>query len=310
MEAVDVSVIVVTFNDAPLVERCLRAVKQSVSEYVAEILVVDNASTDGTVQCARDSAPEAGVMELDRNMGFAAANNVGLQSARGRYVALVNSDAFPDPGSIDRLVRRAEGDASIGLVGGRLRYPSGRQQPSAGRFPSLLGNLAVALFLHRLPLVSRLQLSVFANPAHYGQARRVDWVSGAFCLARREVGQLPTAGFMYGEDVEWAWQVRETGFQTWIEPSATAVHLLAGGSTSVSSARLRQARRAEFDLRWFSRRGPFATVCSRAVMSVHALVRIGLYTAALPFRPHWARGNIAEFRGLLRAALGRTVSPR
>jgi GT2 family glycosyltransferase len=308
MEAVDVSVIVVTFNDAPLVERCLRAVKRSVSEYVAEILIVDNASTDGTARCARDAAPEADVIKLDRNVGFAAANNIGFQSARGRYVALVNSDAFPDPGSIDRLVQRAEGDASVGLVGGRLRYPSGRQQPSTGRFPSLLGNLAVALFLHRLPLVSRLQLSVSANPVHYGQARRVDWVSGAFCLARRQVGSLPSAGFMYGEDVEWAWQAREAGFQTWIEPSATAVHLLAGGSTSVSSARLRQARRAEFDLRWFSRRGPLVTVCARAVMSIHAVLRIGLYAAAVPVRPRWARGNVAEFCGLLRAALGRPVS--
>jgi len=303
-----VSVIVVTFNDASLIKRCLCAVKHSVNEYVAEILVIDNSSIDSTVQCASDSAPEADITRLDHNIGFAAANNIGFQKARGRYIVLVNSDAFPDPGSIDCLVRRADSDASIGLVGGRLRYPSGRQQPSAGRFPSLLGNLAVALFLHRLPLISRLQFSVYANPTHYSQARRVDWVSGAFCLARRQVGSLPAAGFMYGEDVEWAWQAREAGFRTCIEPSATAVHLLAGGSTSVSSARLRQARRAEFDLRWFSRRGPFATVCARAVMSIHALLRIVLYTAALPVRRRWARGNVAEFRGLLRVALGRPVS--
>jgi hypothetical protein len=72
---------------------------------------------------------------------------------------------------------------------------------------------------------------------------------------------------------------------------------------------LRQIRRAEFDLRWFRRRGPFAIACARAVMSVHALLRIGLYAAALPFRPHWAHGNITEFCGLLKAGLGRTVSP-
>ena len=302
------SVIVVTFNDATLVQQCLRAVKQSVNDYVAEILIVDNASTDSTVRCVHDFASEVGIITLDRNIGFAAANNVGLQRARGRYVALVNSDAFPDPGSVDRLMRRADSDATIGLVGGRLRYPSGRQQPSAGRFPSLLGNLAVALFFHRLPLVSRFELSVFANPAHYNQARRADWVSGAFCLARRQVGPLPTAGFMYGEDVEWAWQARDAGFQTWIEPSATAVHLVAGGSTSVRSAQLRQTRRAEFDLRWFRRKGPCATACARAVMGVHALLRIGLYTVALPVRPRWARENVAEFRGLLRAALGRPIS--
>jgi N-acetylglucosaminyl-diphospho-decaprenol L-rhamnosyltransferase len=305
--AVDVSVIVVTFNNEAIIETCMRAVMQSVKAYVAEILVVDNASADNTVERVRSTTHEAQIIELDRNVGFAAANNVALQRAGGRYVALVNSDAFPDPAAVDHLIRRADNDARIGLVGGKLRYASGRQQPSAGRFPSLLGNLGIALFLHRLPLVSRLPFSLFANPVHYGDARRVDWVSAAFCLARRQVGPLPAAGFMYGEDVEWAHQATVRGFATWIEPSATAVHLVAGSSGSVSSAQLRQVRRVEFDLRWFRVRGPWAVTCARVVMAIHAVVRIGLYLAILPVQPGRARTGIAEFYTLLRGAARRSA---
>jgi GT2 family glycosyltransferase len=229
--------------------------------------------------------------------------------ARGRYVVLVNSDAFPDPGAVDLLIRRAEGDPRIGLVGGALRYPSGGRQPSTGSYPSLLGNLGVALFLHRLPLVSRLRLSVAAGATHYSKAHRVDWVSGAFCLARREIGSMPAAGFMYGEDVEWAQQARDRGFDTWLEPSATAIHLRGGGAESVPAAMFRQRSRADFELRWFGARGTWAVAGDRIVMAVHALLRIGLSAAVLPVRPALGRARIAEFRALLRAALQRPARP-
>jgi GT2 family glycosyltransferase len=299
---VDVSVIVVTFNNEKIIGRCLTAVRQSVERYAAEVLVVDNASTDATLQRVRDTAPDAVIIPLERNVGFAAANNVAIEQARGRYVALVNSDAFPDPGAIDQLVNRAEGDPGIGLIGARLRYASGRSQPSAGRFPSLRNNLAVALLLHRLPVTSRLRLSVFADPAHYARAHRVDWVSGAFCLARRSVGPLPTAGFMYGEDVEWARRAAQKGYETWIEPSATAVHLSGGATDSVEAAQLRQTRRIEFELRWFGARGRWAVAAARLIMALHAAVRVGLYVAILPVRPRRARAGIAEFCTLLRGA--------
>jgi hypothetical protein len=300
---VDVSVIVVTFNSAAVIGRCLAAVRSSVERYAAEILVVDNSSTDGTLQRVRDSAPDATLISLERNVGFAAANNIALERAQGRYVALVNSDTFPDRGAIDHLIGRADEDQRIGLVGARLRYASARSQPSAGRFPSLRNELAVALLLHRLPITSRLRLSVFADPAHYAHARQVDWVSGAFCLARPAVGPLPAAGFMYGEDVEWAREAARRGYSTWIEPAATAIHLSSGADDTVAAAQLRQTRRVEFAMRWFAPRGRLQAIGARVIMALHGAVRIGLYAAILPLRPHRARARMAEFYTLLRGAL-------
>src|SRR3981189_1513472 len=119
---VDVSVIVVTFNDEEIISRCLTGVRQSVDSHAAEVLVVDNASTDGTLQTISEIARGATVIPLERNVGFSAANNIAMEKARGHYVVLVNSAAFPDPGAIDHLINRAEGNERIGLIGARLRY--------------------------------------------------------------------------------------------------------------------------------------------------------------------------------------------
>jgi N-acetylglucosaminyl-diphospho-decaprenol L-rhamnosyltransferase len=277
----------------------------SVRAHSSELLVVDNGSSDDTVELIRAAAPGATVVELDRNIGFAAANNLAMERARGRYYALINSDAFPDRGAVDRLISRAEGSAKIGLVGGRLRDPSGRPQPSAGHFPSLRGNLGVALLLHRLPVVWRLPLTVSANAAAYSEAHRVDWVSGAFCLARPNVGPVPASGFMYGEDVEWARQAAERGLERWIEPSAKAIHLGGGGSQSVQAAIFRQRSRVDFELRWFGVRGRWSVTGARIVIAIHAICRIALFSVLLPLRPTVARMRIAEFRSLLADAFRR-----
>jgi N-acetylglucosaminyl-diphospho-decaprenol L-rhamnosyltransferase len=298
---VDVSVIVVTHNNEAVIEQCLQAVQQSFERYSAELFLVDNASSDRTVQRASMAAPEAQIMKLEQNLGFAVANNLAIEKAAGRFIALINADAFPDPGTLDRLLARAD-TGGVGIVGGRLRYPSGRLQPSAGRFPSIARNLGTALFLHRLPGVSRLRLSILANPRQYMLARRVDWVSAAFCVAKREVGPLPTNGFMYGEDVEWAQGALAKGLETWIEPAGTAIHLRGGGSDAVQAAQRRQLARLDFDLRWFRDVGrPLWAV--RMVAFVHATLRILMHAVTLPVRPNAARRGIMEHRTLMRAAL-------
>jgi GT2 family glycosyltransferase len=298
--SVDVSVVVVTYNNEAVIERCLRAVEDSVTGHSYELLVVDNASDDRTVALVEETAPSAVVSKQPRNLGFAAANNLALEYARGRFVVLVNSDAFIDPGAVDLMVDLAETSPSIGIVGARLRDAAGRFQPSAGRFPSLPGNLAVAVLAHRIPPFSHLESTVFADASLYSRARRVDWVSGAFCLARPEIGPLPSDGFMYGEDVEWARIARARGFESWIEPGAGAIHLGAGGDETLESARRRQAYRVQFERRWFGQRGWASAFGSRLVMTIHAVVRLALFAGLWPLRPHAARLRLGEFTSLLR----------
>jgi GT2 family glycosyltransferase len=302
-QAATVTVVVVTFNNAELVDPCLDAIDCAVTRWPHEVVVVDNASSDGTVARVRSHNRTVRCVVLGENRGFAVASNVGIRASDSRYVALVNSDTFVDAGSIDKLVDFLEVHTCVGIVGGRLRYPSGASQPSAGRFPSLLGNLWMACCLHRLPGSSRLALGVHTHPALYRRARRVDWVTGAFCVARREVGFLPEEAFMYGEDVEWASVARSAGYATWVEPAATAVHI---GNATVQRARasgFKQARRVEFELRWFHSRGSAYVLTLRAIWVMHACTRILLYGLLYPVHRRAARNGIREFRELLRYAV-------
>ena len=298
----DASVIVVTHNNESLIADCLRAVKAGFHLSSYEIIVVDNASTDGTIAAIPDDLKSCRVIALEANVGFAQANNAGIEASRGRLMVLVNSDAFPDRGSIDRLIEAIDGLPHAGIVGGRLRYPTGKPQPSVGRFPSLTGGLWVALFLHRMPLTARADIGLSAHPALYRSRRRVDWVTGAFCVARREVGHLPAGAFMYGEDVAWALACRQAGLEVWFEPAATTVHI---GGASVNQSQdpgFAQRRRVEFELAWFARRGQVTKLAARAVLVVHALLRLAVYGGQAALRRRRDR-QVDEYTALLRAAV-------
>jgi GT2 family glycosyltransferase len=301
----ELSVVVVTYNNRQIIRRCLEAIFASDGLYDLEVLVVDNASTDGTLDAVAAGEWPLQVIAMDTNAGFARAVNRGLERASGRYFALVNSDAFVDPGCLRAFTRTLDERRRAGIVGATLRYESGRHQPSAGTFPSLLGDLWVALFLHRVPLLSRTGIGFLADPALYRRARRVDWVSAAVCAARAELAPLPDSRFMYGEDVEWAAAARADGWEVWVEPSATAVHLSATSVAESQSAGFAQRRRVQFELDWFARRGAGAQVLARAVLVIHALARVILYSGCRALRGR-RDARVGEYLVLLRAA----VTPR
>ena len=301
----DLSTIVVTWRNAEVIARCLGSIRSAALEHPQEIIVVDNASDDGTPDVAATAEPGARVVKLPGNFGFAAANNAGLSHARGRYAALVNSDCFPDPGALDALVDALDESPAIGIVGGKLRYEDGRHQPSAGSLPTLRTELWLALGLHRAPMTARLGIGLLSAEALYLRARRVGWVTGAFCAFRPEVGLLPGEGFMYGEDVEWAAQAHAKGFEVRLEPRATAMHLNAYSVSRSLPRGFREASRVDHALRWFASRGPLPLAAERAILSLHALVRLVAAAALIPIRPRRGVANLRSSGALFRSALTR-----
>jgi GT2 family glycosyltransferase len=292
----DAVVVIVSHESAALLPRCLAAVRAGARRPL-EVIVVDNGSRDGSPDVA--AAAGARVIARADNAGFAAATNAGIAASTATFVVLLNPDAFPDPGAIDVLLDRLKRSPGVGIVGARLRYESGEPQPSAARFPSLAGGVWMALGLHRAPVLGCLPLGVLAHPVHYRRARRVDWVTGAFCAARCDVGPLPEESFMYGEDVEWARQAAARGLETWVEPAASGVHVLGA---SVAASSFAQERRVAFEDRWFADRGPLARLAARGTALLHALVRLG----AVAVKTRRLRGPGAEpWWALARAALRR-----
>jgi N-acetylglucosaminyl-diphospho-decaprenol L-rhamnosyltransferase len=290
---------VVTHNNEGLIERCLRSVQRGAVVNSCELVVVDSGSSDGTSAIVRNYPGQPRLIELGENLGFAAATNIGIRESSGRLIALVNSDAFPDPGSIDALVAAIDELPAAGIVGAGLRYPDGKFQPSTGQFPSLLGGLWVALFLHRAPLLARLGIGIRAHPVLYRNRRQVDWVTAAFCVARRDAGELPERTFMYGEDVEWAFACKRAGLEVWCDPSATAVHIGRASVEETQGRGFAQRQRARFELAWYG--SPHRQLAARGVLATHAVVRIVLFAALALLRKRQNRAP-GEYITLLRAA--------
>ncbi len=237
---VQLSVIIVNTNEEHVLRPCLRSLYEQVRDIDVEVIVVDNASTDQSVPMLRQNYPQVRILLNERNLGFAAANNVGIRKATGNYVLLLNPDTEILNGAIQKTVRFMEDHPTVGIAGCRLRYPSGRVQPSVRSFPSLSNLFYESTFLYRVfprsKAIGRYYMSYF----DYQSDLEVDWVCGAFFMIRRsvieQVGILDERFYMYTEEVDYCFRARKAGYHIWFFAGAEIVH--HWGGPNVSNKRL------------------------------------------------------------------------
>ncbi len=242
-----VSVLIVSYNTRDLL---LQAIASVVDEPRVEVIVLDNCSHDGSVDAVAERYPSARLIRSPRNLGFAGGTNAAANCASGDYLLLLNPDAQLLPGALERLLGVLEREPRAAAVGPALRYPDGKPQPSAFRFPGLV---QVALDLWPVP---RLMDSRVNGRLHHAQrATHVDVVLGACILIRgeawRDVGPLDEGYFMYLEEVDWCHRARQRGWQVWFEPAATAEHV-AGAATRQHAEAMR-AQLWQSRLRYYQR---------------------------------------------------------
>ena len=189
----DISIVIVSFNTREVLRESLESIAREQGELSAEIFVVDNNSRDGSVEMLERDFPHVTTIRSDVNLGFGAANNIALERAQGRYIVLLNSDAFLCPASLRLSVEKMDADPKVGLAGGRLTGRDHSWQPSARMFPGILSDLKVMTGLaHKFPK-SKFFGSFDRTWADPMQAAEVDWVPGAYSIIRREA--LAQAGF-------------------------------------------------------------------------------------------------------------------
>ena len=220
------SIIAISYNTKELLLQCLQAVEQTVVAVDYEIIVVDNASRDGSAEMVHTLFPRAHLLANNHNVGFAAAN---IRASRGEFLLLLNSDAVLLPGAVDSMLACMREEPRVGVVGGKLLNPDGSFQHSFANFPTVWSEVLLLTRLYRLVLPATYP----SYPERRSMERRaVDWVSGALLMARREavdgVGLLDEAFFMYTEEVDWCYRMRADGWQVLYLPEAGAVHRAAG----------------------------------------------------------------------------------
>jgi N-acetylglucosaminyl-diphospho-decaprenol L-rhamnosyltransferase len=225
---VTADVVIPTWRARDMLARCLEALAADPSPH--RVIVVDNASGDGTPDLVRARAPEARLIVNESNRGFAAAVNQAARMAGGRHLLLLNPDARPLPGCLSRLAAELDAHAEIALAGPQLLDPDGALQPSAWPAPGLLSLAYDALLLHNLMPRSRLRL--VSAPGR--DPVDVECLSGACLLVRRSafeaLGGLDERFFIYYEDTDLAVRARAAGHRVRLVPAAQAVHLVGGSS--------------------------------------------------------------------------------
>jgi N-acetylglucosaminyl-diphospho-decaprenol L-rhamnosyltransferase len=223
-----VDVCVVTWNTAELTARSLRRLLDSDQGCALRLLVRDNGSSDGTVDMLRAKVPEAEIDAGTENLGFAAGVNTLIRRSAAPLVLLLNSDAWPEPGAIGKLVDAAKAHPRAAAVAARLERPDGTLEHSTLPFPSLRVAAVMAFGRERISAHRADELFLEDAWAH-DRPRRVDWAVGAALLLRREaierVGLLDERFFMYVEDLEWCWRATRKGWEIWFEPSAIVRHV-------------------------------------------------------------------------------------
>jgi hypothetical protein len=220
MAAIELSYCVVNTSQRELLVRGLDAIarERRALPFASEVLVLDNASRDGSAEAARDHPVGAEVIALERRRGKGENDSELLRRAGGRYALLLNEDTELRPGASVALWRALEERPRFACAGARLLRPDGAEQASAWRFPSPLSALAGALLLHRLLVVQ----------SRGERPREVDWCQSAALLVRREaaaeVGYLDPAFFVYSDEVDFARRLRDAGWRSVYAPQALAVH--------------------------------------------------------------------------------------
>jgi N-acetylglucosaminyl-diphospho-decaprenol L-rhamnosyltransferase len=232
------SIVVVTYNARAHLERCLASLTAAPPAIPHEITVVDNASTDGSVEAVRQGWPGIRVIAQDANTGFAAANNAGIRASGGDLILLLNNDTIVPPGAIDRLCGRLHAVAAAAAAGPRLVDGTGRVELSFGRMISPIAELRQKMLM---ALYARDVGPVAAWVARATSREHfVDWVSGACLLVRRidaeAVGLLDERYFLYTEDVDFCAALRARGRQILFTPAAEVTHLRGRSRATVPDA--------------------------------------------------------------------------
>jgi N-acetylglucosaminyl-diphospho-decaprenol L-rhamnosyltransferase len=309
-----VTVAVVSWNTRELLRRCLRSLAPYAKGGVADVWVIDNGSADGSADIVRDDFPWARLVALSHNAGFGAAVNLVGARTSSPWMIMANADTAPRPGAIEALLEAAAADPGAGVLAPRLVLTDGNTQHSVFAFPTVPFTFLFNAGLFHLSRKLSDRLAI-AGKWDSTRARRVPWAVGAFLLVRREawddVHGFDPRQWLYAEDLDLGWRMREAGWATRYEPRAVVDHHSGASTTQMWGPDPRpQWQRSTYG--WMMRRfGPGRT---RAIALMNLVGTAARYVALAPaarFAPErWAehRRALAPWIRSHFAGLGRRSS--
>jgi len=233
---VDLSIIIVNYNTKEQLEKCLYSIYDSIREISFELVVSDNHSVDGSLEMLEENYPQVNVIKNERNLGFAKANNKALSMAKGKYILLLNSDTIVLKLSVNNMIDFLRNHKEAGAVGAKMLYPDHTIQRTARRFPSPMASIfgRKSILTRLIPENRFSKRYLMYDREHQEDPYEVDWVSGGGIMVKREVveqvGLLDERFFIYWEDADWCFRIKQKGWKVFCVPSAPIIHYEAGSS--------------------------------------------------------------------------------
>jgi GT2 family glycosyltransferase len=229
----DVSIVIVNWKTRDELQACLSSLSPFDSTIV-EIIVVDNASNDGSVEMVQSEFPNVHIIANPANFGFAKAANIGITASQGRYILLLNPDTKAQPNLLPPLIQFADENPDIGIIGPKILNPDGSLQYSCRRFPSIIAAAFRNTFLGKLFPRNPYTRDYLMAEWDHSEVKDVDWVSGAAMFVRRkllnEIGLLDERFYMYCEDVDLAFRAWKHGWRVTYYPHVSVTHTIGRSS--------------------------------------------------------------------------------
>ncbi|MEW6554680.1 MAG: glycosyltransferase family 2 protein [Actinomycetota bacterium] len=292
--AYDISVVTLNYNTRDLLEACLTSLREHGGGLRLELIVVDNASGDGSAQMVRERFPEVRLVESAVNVGCAAGDNLGIELASAPYVLIFDADTAARPGAIKTMLEYMEGRPDVGMVGPRLVSEDGTYQQSCHYFTVFRARYALLLFLTLIGSRGWGRFGLYTDPSRDGSREaEVDWVYTACALIRREVfdtvGLLDEYLFFGGDDLDLCYRAAKAGWKTVYLPQAEIIHHGSRSSVQVfgdlhglERARTRAAALDHFQRKHFSAAHSYAM---RGMLALGSLAISLLLRTRLLFVP-------------------------
>jgi hypothetical protein len=235
----DVSIIIVARNIRQLLHDCLKSVYEKTRDVNFEVIYVDNASGDASVQMVKEQFAEVGIIKNDENKGFTKASNQGIEVSKGRYVLLLNSDTILLDNAIARTVGFADANPDAAVFGCKVLNPDRTIQRTCFMYPSVLNMFLAATYLYKTFPKNRFFGREHMTWWGSDEAMEVETICGCFSLVRKEaidqVGPMDERYFFYGDDPDWCYRFKKAGWKVMFTPDGRIIHY--GGQTTSQKAR-------------------------------------------------------------------------
>jgi GT2 family glycosyltransferase len=242
----DLTIIIASFNTKKLTLECLKSIEKHTRGINYEIIVIDNASDDGSLEVLKELEKNKRIKLIDnkKNYGFGYANNQGLELSAGKHVLFLNSDTRITSNLFPKMLSWMDENSDVGVISCALKNQDGTYQETGGYFPNLIRVFAWMSFIDDLPLLDKIikpfhpmhSLSpLYKNYKHFIKQKDVDWLTGAFLFFRKKtlnmIGGYDTDYFMYMEDVDLCYRAKEKNWRVVYLPEWSIIHLGGGSST-------------------------------------------------------------------------------